>query len=303
MIAVRRLERSPYGRAVTALPRPAWNRRPAGNPVETVKRQLIGIVRRGAHVVCVHTVATTPAGGNQFSRPGVNRPQRHHEGRCSTTEAWSSNAKPRRWKRRGFRIPSGNGRGQFRSHELSTPAPNGMQPENAIFRTALFLPQPEQGMERNGTVRQRLPEALGSSAAAHRLLDVEARDLERRLDAQAFLQRPNHPAGLSGALPTPRAMPAGPGPVRVAAAAGRRVNVRRHVVDFRTPRASRPTGRWPLTWAHPCRQAPGPVRQALHAACAHAPAARAAGGDPAVRPRTARHSRQHEEGRCLTRTA
>ena len=303
MIAVRRLERSPYGRAVTALPRPAWNRRPAGNPVETVKRQLIGIVRRGAHVVCVHTVATTPAGGNQFSRPGVNRPQRHHEGRCSTTEAWSSNAKPRRWKRRGFRIPGGSGRRQIGSHHLSTPAPNGMQPENAIFRTGVVLPSTAPGAKGNGAVKQLLPEVREGPPATPASVGSGVCGPACWMNTRAFVQRQNHPACLLGGSPTPRAMPAGPGPVRLAAAAGRRVNVRRHVVDFRTPRASRPTGRWPLTWAHPGRQAPGPVRQAPRSACSHAPAARAAGGDPAARPRTARHSRQHEEGRCLTRTA
>ena len=99
----------------------------------------IGIVPSLADVVCVHAPATIAAGGDQIVRSCAARPQFHVEGRSLTTTAWSPNAKPRRWKRRGFGIPGGDGRRQMKAHHLSTAAPNGLQPKNAFFGSVSFL--------------------------------------------------------------------------------------------------------------------------------------------------------------------
>lgn len=61
-------------------------------------RSIFGIVRRAAHVVCVHTAATRAARRDQIVRSCAVRSQCHAQGRSLTTKAWSPNTKPRRWR-------------------------------------------------------------------------------------------------------------------------------------------------------------------------------------------------------------
>lgn len=149
---------------MTPLPRPE----PPTNRDIGRNRCIFGIVRRAPHVVCVQATATTAADGDQIVRCRAERSHHRVEGRSLTTRAWSQNEKPRRWKRHGFGIPGGDGRRQNVKHHLSTAAPNGLQPENAIFRTGTFCPPEASGTERSEAVKQHLsdvPEGLATMQA------------------------------------------------------------------------------------------------------------------------------------------
>ena len=148
---------------MTPLPRPE----PPTNRDIGRNRSIFGIVRRVAHVVCVHTAATRAARRDQIVRSCAVRSQCHAQGRSLTTKAWSPNTKPRRWKRRGFGIPGGDGRGQIEAHHLSTAAPNGLQPKNAIFRTGTFCPPEASGSKRTEAVKEHLPDIPESPATMH----------------------------------------------------------------------------------------------------------------------------------------
>ena len=79
---------------MTPLPRPE----PPTNRDIGRNRFIFGIVRRAAHVVCVHTAATRAARRDQIVRSCAVRSQCHAQGRSLTTKAWSPNTKPRRWR-------------------------------------------------------------------------------------------------------------------------------------------------------------------------------------------------------------
>ena len=140
---------------------------PAFRPGRDAGSHDFGIVSLGADVVCVHAPATRAAGVDQIVRSCAVRSQCHAEGRSLTTTAWSPNTKPRRWKRRGFGIPGGDGRGQLKAQRLSTAAPNGLQPENAIFRPGAFCPSEASRPNRNEALKQHHPDVPEGRATMH----------------------------------------------------------------------------------------------------------------------------------------